>query len=281
MKSGIAAILMAVKSVLKSGIKLRKGLTVALCSDEEPGSAEGMKYIAEKKLIHGNLAMAADTNNACIQGWFKGRAIYEISTKGKSAHPSNPAKGVNAVHHMGDLVYKINHQGFPHQKHEFLGNCTLNFGFIQGGKDVKSIPEECKSLLEVRMVRGQTVEEVQKQIETYIQEMKRADPHVDANVRVVIGKDPMEIPVENPVFDKIQRASRSAIGRELEWSRAGIGGGDLYFLWKSMGIPGINFGPGDVELAHSPNEYVTLDNLVAVSKCYTAFIVQFCEGYLE
>ncbi len=281
MKGGIAAILSAFKAVLNAEVKLKKGLTIVFCADEEGGSIEGMKYIAERKMVKGSLAMAADTTNMCIQGWFKGRTIYEIETRGKTAHPSNPTKGINAINHMADIIHKINHVGFPHAKHEFLGGCTINFGSVQGGKDIKSIPEQCKATLEVRTVPGQTGEGVREQINAYISEMKKMDPSLVASVKIMSGKDPMELSARDPIFDVIQKASQKAIGKKLQLGKAGIGGGDLYFLWKNMGIPGINFGPGDVELAHSPNEYVKIDNIVAVSKCYTAFIVEFCEGYIE
>jgi acetylornithine deacetylase len=48
-----------------------------------------------------------------------------------------------------------------------------------------------------------------------------------------------------------------------------------------MGIPVLNFGPGDVELAHSPNEYVEIHKLIDVSKCYVALISVSCDGDFE
>jgi len=279
MMAGIAAILAALQSVMASGVKLRKGLTLAFCADEERGSTEGMKYIAENRLVQGQLAMSADTTNGCLQGWFKGRTIFQIETKGKSAHTSSPSKGVNAVHHMVELIHTIKRKGFHHRTHPLLGSCTTTVGVIQGGRDMNSIPDHCEATLEVRTVPGQTGEGVKEQISAYITSMKARDPTVEASVRITVGKDPMALVGKEAVLERFQRASRKAIGRELELGRSGIGGGDLYFLWKSLGIPCINFGPGNVELAHSANEYVEIDKLIYVSKCYVAFILEFCEAY--
>lgn len=136
-------------------------------------------------------------------------------------------------------------------------------------------------MLEVRTVPGQTGEQVKDQITDYIKELKKANKTFKANVKISNGKDPLEVSTKLPLIKKIQKLSKNAIGRKLRLGRAGIGGGDIYFLWKNMGIPVINFGPGNVELAHSPNEYVEIHKLVGVSKCYLAFILEFCDGYFE
>jgi acetylornithine deacetylase/succinyl-diaminopimelate desuccinylase family protein len=284
MKGGIASILLAVKAVLNARVKLKKGLTIIFCVDEERGSTEGMRYISEKRLIKGNLAMEAEPTDMCFQGWFKGRTWYEIETRGKAAHTSNPAMGVNAIHHMAEIINKIKNSGFNYEKHQYLGDYSINFGTIEGGTGINAIPDLCKSKLEVRTVPGQTGEGVKKQIEAYISELKKIDSALDARVKMWegwYGKDPMDLPPTDPIFNRIQRASQKAIGTNLKPGRAGMAGGDIYFLWKNLGIPGVYFGPGDIRLAHSPNEYVKLENIMAASKCYAAFILEFCEGYFE
>jgi succinyl-diaminopimelate desuccinylase len=281
MKGGIAAIIVALKTLIDASVKFRKSLILIFCVDEENGSIEGMKHMAENNIFKGTLAMSADTTNMCLQGWFKGRTIYEIQTKGKTAHPSNPSKGINAINSMVDLIHMINRRGFKHEKHDLLGGCTVTFGSIQGGKDIKSIPEDCKALLEVRTVPGQTGEQVKDKITDYIKELKKANKTFKANVKINVGKDPLEVSTKLPLIKKIQKLSKNAIGRKLRLGKAGIGGGDIYFLWKNMGIPVLNFGPGDVELAHSPNEYVEIQKLVDVSKCYLSLILEFCDGYFE
>lgn len=278
MKGGIVSILLAVKAVLNAKVKLKRGLTIIFCVDEEAGSIEGMKYIGERKLVKGSLAMAAEPTNMCVQGWFKGRTWYEIEVRGKAAHSSSPGRGINAIHHMVDIIHRIKSVGFKYKKDELVGDCTISFGTIEGGTSVKSIPDLCRSRVEVRTVPGQTGEGVREEINTHIDELKKTDPTLNASVSVIDGKDPMELSPKDPIIDVIQRASQRAIGRKLELGRSGSAGGDLYFLWKNMGIPGIYFGPGDMGCAHSPNERVEVDNIVDVSKCYVAFILEFCEG---
>jgi succinyl-diaminopimelate desuccinylase len=281
MKGGIASIFLAVKAIVSSKIKLKKGVTVVFCVDEEGGSIEGMKYIGERKLVKGTLGIEAEPTGMCVQGWFKGRTWYEIEVRGKAAHSSSPTKGINAIHHMVDIIHKIRNDGFTYEKHPLVGDCTISFGTIEGGTSVKSIPDLCKCKLEVRTVPGQTGQEVMGQINTYISDLKKKDPTLDANASIIDGKDPMEILPNDPILDSIQGASKKAIGKELELGRTGSAGGDLYFLWKNMGIPGIYFGPGDLGCAHSPNERVEVRNIVDAARCYAAFILEFCGGPLE
>jgi acetylornithine deacetylase/succinyl-diaminopimelate desuccinylase family protein len=278
MKGGIAAIVVAVKTVLAAKATLKRDLTVIFCVDEEAGSIAGMKYIAERNLAKGNVAIAAEPTDMCLQGWFKGRTWYEIEVKGKTAHCSKPERGINSIHHMVDIIHKIRKIGFKYRKHDLLGDCTTSFGTIEGGTSVKSIPDLCKSRLEVRTVPGQTGQGVRDQINIYIKELKKTDPTLNASVRIIDSKDPMELSPKDPLVDVMQRVGQEAIGRELELGRSGSASGDLYFLWKNMGIPGILFGPGDVGCAHSPNEYIEVDKIVDASKCYIAFILEFCGG---
>ena len=282
MKGGIASILLAVKAILNVTKKLNKKLTIIFCVDEERGSREGMKYLCKSRRFRGDLAIAAEPTNMNVQGWFKGRTWYEIETRGKAVHSSNPAKGVNAIHNMVDIIYKIKKDGFQFGNHNFLGNCSLNFGSIEGGMDINTIPDLCKTKLEVRTVFGQTGEGVKKEIMAHIDELKKEDSTFDAKVRFWDGwesKDPMEIGLSNPMIERIQKASQSAIGKKLKLGRFGMGGGDLYFLSKSSGIPGIFFGPGNVESIHSANEYVNIEDITNAAKCYAAFILEFCEDF--
>lgn len=281
MKGGITSIFLAVKAIVSSKIELKKGVTVVFCVDEEGGSIDGMKYMGEKKLVKGTLAIEAEPTGMCVQGWFKGRTWFEIEVKGKAAHSSSPTKGINAIHHMVDIIHKIRNDGFEYEKHPLVGDCTISFGTIEGGTSVKSIPDLCKAKLEVRTVPGQTGEEVMEGIITYISDLKKKDPTLDANASIIDGKDPMEISPKDPIFDVIQGASQKAIGKKLELGRTSSAGGDLYFLWKNMGIPGIYFGPGDLGCAHSPNERVGVRNIVDAAKCYAAFILEFCGGSFE
>jgi succinyl-diaminopimelate desuccinylase len=130
MKGGIASILLALKAIVSLKVKLKKGLTIIFCVDEEGGSIDGMKYIGERKLIKGALAIEAEPTDMCVQGWFKGRTWYEIEVRGKAAHSSSPAKGINAIHHMVEIIHKIRNDGFEYEKHPLVGDCTISFGTI-------------------------------------------------------------------------------------------------------------------------------------------------------
>jgi succinyl-diaminopimelate desuccinylase len=280
MKGGITSILLAVKAVTSTKVRFRKGLTIVFCVDEEGGSIDGLKYISEKKLIKGPLAIEPEPTNMCLQGWFKGRTWYNIEVKGKAAHSSAPSKGINAILNMLDILQKIKNVGFEYKKHELVGDCTINVGTIEGGTSVKSVPDLCKARLEVRTVPGQTGEGVRQSIINFINELKKTNPTLDASVSVIDGKDPIELSPKDPLVDRIQSSTQKAIGRKLELGRGGGAGGDIFFSWRNLGIPGFHFGPGEVSCAHAPNEHIKVSNIVNVSKCYAAFILDFCEGYV-
>jgi hypothetical protein len=83
-----------------------------------------------------------------------------------------------------------------------------------------------------------------EQINTYINDLGKRDPTLNASVTIIDGKDPMEISPKDPVFDVIQGASQKAIGKKLELGRTGSAGGDLYFLftlaqgiWAALILP--------------------------------------------
>jgi succinyl-diaminopimelate desuccinylase len=261
MKGGIASILLALKAVLCETNEFNRGLTILFVSDEEAGCAEGMKYVTEKKKFSGQLVMTAEPTDLHIQGWFKGRAYYELETRGKAAHSSNPTLGVNAIHHMVDIIAKIKETGFTYETHKFLGRPVVNFSTIEGGPFWNTIPDFSRSKLEVRTVPGQTGEKVKEEIIKHFDELKQRNPTLQARVNVWDGwevKEPMELPQTNPVYTRIQRASQKAIGRQLDPGMAGIGG------------------PGDLQLAHKSDECINISKVVEAAKCYAAFILEFC-----
>lgn len=276
MKGGIAAIVSGAAAVARLGVKLREGFNLAFTSDEELGSIRGMKYLCEQDLVEGKVGIAAEPTSLEVQGWFKGRARYEIRTVGKAAHSSNPSKGINAIVHLSELVTRINRGELGQRKHPILGPTTVNIGIIEGGSDPNTVPESARAILEVRTVPGQTSETVLEQLRWLAQLANQEDPSVNATVDLLFAKEPIEVEQTAPIVETIRQVTTDLTGSPAAHGKEPIAGGDMYYARMICGTHGVDFGPGDLHLAHTTDENIRIDQLVLAAQAYAILILRVC-----
>jgi len=282
MKSAIAAMIIAIEAIADSSVKLLNDTILIFCVDEEKGSTKGMQYLIDQKMIEPKMAVGiqGEPTNMRVQGWFKGWAEYEIITRGKAAHSSKFEEGINAIHGMNDILQSLRGRGLKYKEHPLLGKSTLSIGTIQGGVSAKIVPDSCKSLIEVRMVPGQSTKAVLKEIAHLIEKLRARNPKLAAEIKLIRGKDPAEIPVNSPIVELARSTAKELTGELPDYGREPIAGGDVNLLIRHLQIPSVLFGPGILENAHAPDEFVPVRNVVDISKIYASLILKYC-GYCD
>jgi succinyl-diaminopimelate desuccinylase len=282
MKGSLAAMMIAIGSISELDIELLNDVVLIFCVDEEKGSRKGMQHLIDRKLIdpNGAIAVEGEPTNMKVQGWFKGWAEYEITTRGRTTHSSKFEEGINAIHGMVDVLHSLREYELKHKEHPFLGRSTLSIGTIDGGVNPKIVPDYCKSAIEVRMVPNQGAKNVLNEIEVLLENLRERDPQLSAEIKLIRAKDPAEIPIDSPIIELTREAAQEIMGKPPEYGREPIGGGDVNLLIRYLGIPSILFGPGLLEHSHTPDEFVPIKNVVDTAKIYASLILKYC-GYQE
>lgn len=277
MKGGLAALLAALSAIARTRPRLKRGVMLALTCDEEVGSQNGMKYLCDHHAVRGRYGVAAECTSLTVQGWFKGRAKYEVVVIGKSAHASNPGRGVNAIVKLAELIVRLSRADLSRgRRHPVLGSAIVNVGIVGGGTDSNSVPDRATAVVEVKMIPGETSDSILRELRRVIEEASSADPQLKADVTLAFAKEPMEIPAASPIVEQIRRITAGVVGTPAPHGSEPLAGGDLYYPWKAFGTQSVQFGPGDIGLAHGVDEAVSIDQVVAAARTYAVLVLRLC-----
>ncbi len=257
MKSGLAAMVMAVTEVVRSRARLQGDLILAATAGEEV-DCRGARALVEEGLLEGVGAMAiSEPSNGEIFVAHKGALWVEITCYGKTAHGSMPEQGVNAIEHMNTLIDALrNDFGFRYEHHDLLGGPTMNLGVISGGTQPNVVPDVCRLRIDVRTVPGQDHREILNDIQALAQEIE-TNSAAKFELTVLNDKPPVSTPADEEIVGTAVRTVDDLFEKRRQPS------GVRYFTDASVFVPGagdglpvIIYGPGDEALAHQPNEYV-------------------------
>jgi succinyl-diaminopimelate desuccinylase len=267
MKGGVAAF---VAAAVKLAPKLADtpGLVVVITAGEESG-CEGADFLVRKGVLPqaGALVVAEPTANRVLAG-HKGVLWLEAAAKGITAHGSMPEQGDNAVYKAARAALALAGFDFSHYEHPVLGQPTLNVGWLRGGLNLNSVPDEARLGVDVRLVPGVDPERLTERFKAAVSgEVAFEVKHSAAPVWTDPG---------HPWIAEVADIVRSRTGR------AEPIGGAVYFtdaaaLKPGMGNPPtVILGPGEPALAHQTDEYCTIARIGEAEAIYTDIIRRWC-----
>jgi succinyl-diaminopimelate desuccinylase len=268
MKSGVAALLMAMEAVQSTGVPLRGDLLFAGTAGEEVDSMGAKRLVEQQKLGDiGFMIIGEPTANRVFTAE-KGVLWLEVRTKGQTAHGSMPQLGVNAIMHMSKLLQALEAERIPYQAHPLLGDFTMNVATITGGVKTNVVPDACRVTIDMRTVIGQDHQHIVDTVRQLIDRLCAEEPTLQAEVRVLTERVPLDIPFDDPQVQAFVQARNRVIGQDSQPAAATFAtDGSVYV--PAYQAPMVICGPGLPEKAHQPNEYVEIDRLIEAARIYT------------
>ncbi|MDO5288898.1 MAG: acetylornithine deacetylase [Pseudomonadota bacterium] len=260
MKGFIAAALALVPEFL--AMPRAKPLHLALSYDEEVGcvGAPRMLQQVQARGIQIDGCVVGEPTSMKPVVAHKGINLYRCRVHGRAAHSSLTPQGCNAIEyaarlicHIRDLADAQRTQG-PFDALFDVPHTTLTTNQISGGIAVNTIPQQCDFLYEFRNLPNVAAGELQARIERYAQDellprMRRefADARIDIDP---VASAPGLQASEQAAITQLARAlTRDSQVRKVAYgTEAG--------LFQAIGIPTVVCGPGSIEQAHKPDEYV-------------------------
>jgi len=274
MKGGVAAMLMAAKVLKSEKIPFQGSLILNFVSDEETGGTRGMSYLMEKDLYSPDMVVVGEiTNRNGIAIAEKGAVTYNLTTKGRTAHASTPWVGVNAIEKMVKILYRLNmilSERLKMRPSGILPPATMNIGMIKGGIASNIVPDKCSVRLDRRILPGESVESVTKEIQDVIDEVKREDGDIEAILRVLGSGAPFETS-PNEMICQIAKKTLEELKLPSEFVGFEQVSDGRFFAEK--GIPTILVGPGIAKQAHTPDESLELDQYLEAIKIYALLAI--------
>lgn len=244
-----------------------KPIHFAFSYDEEIGCAGAPVMIEELKKRGQRVdgCVVGEPTSMRVVVAHKGINLFTCKVHGKAAHSSLTPRGCNAIEHAARLICHIRdladyyRQQGPFDDKYDVPFTTMTTNLIEGGIAVNTIPEACTFKYEFRNLPGIPVEEIQSKVESYVQEellprMQKEFP--EAKVEITSNS-------RAPGLEASEKAAITALVRALTRDNEvrKVAYGTEAGLFEQIGIPTIVCGPGNIEQAHKPNEFISLEQL--------------------
>jgi succinyl-diaminopimelate desuccinylase len=268
MKGGLAAMILAAVNIAGSSTGAG-GLKLVLTAGEENG-CQGATHLAGLESVLGRagaLVVGEPTGNYPVIG-HKGAFWLEAVTTGVTAHGSMPEQGVNAIYRAARAIAKLETFDFGIEPHPVLGAPTLNVGTISGGININSVPDRTTFALDLRLVAGQSIDQVHQQLQTLLGDEVEL---IRLTAAPAIYTDPDDGWVQE-VFSIME----IYLG-ERPVPRAAAYFTDASALTAAFGgAPTVILGPGQPEMAHKTDEYCCLSRIESAVRVYEEIARRWC-----
>lgn len=280
MKGGLTSMTLAMLALSKYNEKMEFFLDSVYVPDEEVGGACGTGFLIEKmndKLPKfGVIAEPSTINNIYIG--HKGGVWARVKVRGKTAHASTPWLGDNAFMNGVKIAYWLDQnyvKSLTLRKSAYAydepnGNTpTALIGGEAKVPDGKSnqVPGEFIFSIDRRAIIEEDIEDVERELKQVISEASNVfglGGKVD--VEIISKVKPAFVPPDNPLSRSI-KATAVELGMKEPSDVVCVGGLDLrYYLAK--GVTAVSYGPGEPGVAHAPNEYIRLDDVIKVAEIF-------------
>ncbi|HEX7965596.1 MAG TPA: acetylornithine deacetylase [Gammaproteobacteria bacterium] len=251
---------------------LKQPLIVIATADEESSMCGG-RALSEADLPKARYAIIGEPTAMKPVHMHKGILMEAVKIIGHSGHSSDPSLGRNALEGMhkaiaGLLEYRGELQHKHHDHHFKVPTPTLNLGHIKGGDNPNRICPECELHFDIRILPGMTVEAVRAEARARLTETLAGSGFGIEFRSLFKGTDPLETPGTSALV----QAAENLTGHKAEAVAFATEGP---FLQK-LGMQTVILGPGDIDVAHQPNERLPIANVEPTLQMLERFIQRFC-----
>ena len=277
-KGGLAAAVMALATIARSGVRLRRGLGLALVIDEESEHRGSMALV--EKGVQAEQAVVTEPSGLRLVIGCKGTVPFRLRVRGRAAHGARPWLGVNAVRQAMRVVEALDGMTFPRYTVPDYGPVqgSLNLGVIAGGRAYNIVPDTCRLWFDRRTVPGETQETVLAAVQSLLDGLAGAEPPVEADLEIARpdwdwepirrrGLCPAVTPAGAPIRDLVAQQHRAVTGQAAELYFTD-GYNEMDFLINDLGIPTVQYGPGDSALCHTDEERLDIAQLLTATRVY-------------
>lgn len=270
MKGFFALAMEAVREYLATPLKAP---LIILATADEESSMNGAKALADLGRPKARYAVIGEPTGMRPIHMHKGIMMERIEIQGLSGHSSNPALGRNAMESAHkviselmmfrqELAERYNNQGFA------IPTPTLNLGCIHGGDNPNRICGHCSLDFDVRLIPGMDSHMLRTELNRRLQPIAEADG-VDINLQAIT---PSIMPFAGVENSPLVSACEALTGHKAE----SVAFGTEAPFFSQMGMDTVVLGPGDIDQAHQPDEFLALDRINPMIGLLRNLIKKYC-----
>ena len=254
-----------------SNADLKQPLIILATADEE-SSMKGARTLAAQGKPKARAAVIGEPTNLHPINMHKGIMMEGVHIQGQSGHSSNPALGRNALEAMHEVIgalmqFRQQLQADYHNSHFLIDVPTINLGVIHGGDNPNRICGNCDLEFDVRLLPGMDSESVRSSIEEIIVPIATKHQTGISLTRLIPGVEAFE-----NKDSELGQLIQTMTGHAPQSVSFGTEGPFL----QQLGMDTIIMGPGSIDQAHQPNEYMALDQVQPCINILQQLIRKYC-----
>ncbi len=270
MKGFFPTVIAAIEPFLQQ--ELSEPLIILATADEET-SMSGARELMNHSLPKARYAVVGEPTGMQPIRMHKGIGMEAIHIQGQSGHSSNPALGNNALDVMHEVIGELKQfRQELQQNHQHGGFAidipTLNLGCIHGGDNPNRICGECQLEFDLRTLPGMSLDELRHSIDQRLARLSEEHQIIISRESTFKGVDAFEQSPDSSLIQAVEKLTGQPSQSVAFATEAPI--------FQSMGMDVVVMGPGSIDQAHQPNEFIDLTQIEPAIKTLQGLINTFC-----
>ena len=283
MKAGVVAMWAAVRAVQQAGVPLRGSVVLAPVSGEEDGGLGTFSLLRHG--VSADYCVITEPTELGIVPANGGALTFRLTVRGRAAHASMRTSGVSTIEKFIPIYRAL--ETLEAQRNADVDPLMsrwpvaypLSIGTVQAGDWASTVPDLLIAEGRQGVAIGETVEEARAALEDAVARACAADPW--------LAENPVEVtwwggqfasgrtPADSPIIASVASAHAEVLSEQPELY-GGPYGSDLRLLTGIGGIATVQYGPGHPFAAHTPDEWVAIEETIDCARVLTRLIVDIC-----
>ncbi|MGD9797504.1 MAG: succinyl-diaminopimelate desuccinylase [Acidimicrobiia bacterium] len=209
------------------------------------GNELGVLVAERPDLLAGDVAILGEPTDGWIEAGCQGSLRVELVLGGRRAHAARPWLGENAVHRLGRVLARL--EAWP-ERRPVIDGCeyreSLQAVAVSGGIAANVVPDRAGLTLNHRVAPDRTLDEALDHLRAYLAPVLRDGDELAVTDR----SDPAPPGLTHPIIAAFIDRNRLNVRAKVAWTDVA--------RFAALGIPAVNYGPGDPALAHTAGEHV-------------------------
>jgi acetylornithine deacetylase/succinyl-diaminopimelate desuccinylase family protein len=239
---------------------------------EEKGNL-GAEQLVDAGLGADEAVILEPTEGAIVHA-HKGTLWFEVETRGRAAHGSNPGLGRNAIEGMARALGAIREVVDLREKdarHPLLGRASLNIGMIRGGTAINIVPDRCVAEIDHRTLPGDDHDGKLRAMRQALDALRDRGAIEEFDLRVIKDGHPFETDPESALIRRLAACCSDVLGASrCEGAAWFSDAGPFSRTCAQVAV----FGPGSIAQAHTADEYIELDRLEEGREIFRRFLLR-------
>ena len=284
MKGGLVAYLIALDALKDLGVELRGDVKVAATVGEENGGLGALSTVLRGH--RADAALITEPTRLALVPAQGGSLVFRLTIPGRSAHAAVRDEGVSALEKFVPIFEDLmtlereRNATLRHPLYDGIENkVPINIGVVRTGNWASTVPESLVAEGRIGLIPGEEVGPFKEQVEERIRAVAEQDAWLREHPPEIewFGGQfaPAEVPSEAPICEAVSRAHEQVTGRKPLVEGVPYGA-DMRLFVRFGEMPCVMYGAGDVNVAHAPDEHVSISELMMATKTVACLLAGWC-----